>query len=151
MSFLVGMKQYAGNWASTQAFVDKEKEDRINERIVKAADNQIDQIIPIFGKELEVFIQKAIVFRMMHPMGRMHITRTCGTATTWTRGFFEKEFLGNAAGWNFGDAHCNDERLIEAVQEGNHEPIDLRVVFTESQPISQRRSTQSDRCCARCR
>ena len=35
VSFLVGMKQYAGNWAaSSWSFKDKEKEDRINERIV---------------------------------------------------------------------------------------------------------------------
>ena len=76
VSFLIGLKQYAGNWASTSwSFRDKEKEDRLNERIVKAADNQIDQIEPLFGKEIsEIFIQKAIAFRMMHPMGRMHIT-----------------------------------------------------------------------------
>ena len=70
------MKQYAGNWASgTFSFRDKSMEDRINERIVKAADNQIDQIEPLFGKEIsEIFIQKAVAFRMMHPMGRMHIS-----------------------------------------------------------------------------
>ena len=76
VSFLVGMKQYAGNWASgTFSFRDKSMEDRINERIVKAADNQIDQLDPLFGMEIsEIFIQKAVAFRMMHPMGRMHIS-----------------------------------------------------------------------------
>ena len=76
VSFLVGMKQYAGNWASgTFSFRDKSMEDRINERIVKAADNQIDQLNPLFGNEIsEIFIQKAVAFRMMHPMGRMHIS-----------------------------------------------------------------------------
>ena len=50
---LVQMKQYAGNWASaTFSFRDKEMEDRINERIVKAADNQIDQLDPLFGNEI---------------------------------------------------------------------------------------------------
>jgi hypothetical protein len=140
VSFLVGMKQYAGNWASTTwAFVDKEKEDRLNERIVKASDNQIDQIEPIFGKEIsEVFIQKAMAFRMMHPMGRMHITLHMRHNNDMdTRVLREGEFLGNVLlGWNFGDGHCNDERLIEAVQERCHyEPGDLRVVFTESQPM----------------
>ena len=76
ISFLPSMRQYAGNWASaTFSFRDKSMEDRINERIVKAADNQIDQLDPLFGKEIsEIFIQKAMAFRMMHPMGRMHIT-----------------------------------------------------------------------------
>ena len=76
VSFLVGMKQYAGNWASGSfSFRDKAMEDRINERIVKAADNQIDQLEPLFGKEIsEIFVQKAVAFRMMHPMGRMHMS-----------------------------------------------------------------------------
>ena len=140
VSFLIGMKQYAGNWASTTwAFRDKEKEDRLNERIVKASDNQIDQIEPIFGKEIsEVFIQKAMAFRMMHPMGRMHITLQMRHNDDMdTRVLREGEFLGNVLlGWNFGDGHCNDERLVEAVQQRcNYEPGDLRVVFTESQPM----------------
>jgi hypothetical protein len=140
VSFLIGMKQYAGNWASTTwAFRDKEKEDRLNERIVKASDNQIDQIEPIFGKEIsEVFIQKAMAFRMMHPMGRMHITlQMRHNDDIDTRVLREGEFLGNVLlGWNFGDGHCNDERLVEAVQQRCHyEPGDLRVVFTESQPM----------------
>ena len=140
VSFLVGMKQYAGNWASTTwAFRDKEKEDRLNERIVKASDNQIDQLEPIFGKEIsEVFIQKAMAFRMMHPMGRMHITlQMRHNDDIDTRVLREGEFLGNVLlGWNFGDGHCNDERLVEAVQQRCHyEPGDLTVVFTEAQPM----------------
>jgi hypothetical protein len=140
VSFLIGLKQYAGNWASTTwAFRDKEKEDRLNERIVKAADNQIDQIEPIFGKEIsEIFIQKAIAFRMMHPMGRMHITlhmRHSGDIDS--RVLREGEFVSNVlTGWNFGDGHCHDERLVEAVQQRcRYEPGDLVVVFTESQPM----------------
>jgi hypothetical protein len=140
VSFLIGMKQYAGNWASTTwAFRDKEKEDRINERIVKASDNQIDQIEPIFGKEIsEIFIQKAMAFRMMHPMGRMHITlQMRHNDDIDTRVLREGEFVGNVLlGWNFGDGHCNDERLVEAVQQRcQYEPGDLTVVFTESQPM----------------
>lgn len=140
VSFLIGMKQYAGNWASTTwSFRDKEKEDRLNERIVKAADNQIDQIEPIFGKEIsEIFIQKAMAFRMMHPMGRMHITMHMRhTPDVDDRVLREGEFVSNTlTGWNFGDGHCHDERLVEAVQERcNYEPGDLLVVFTESQPM----------------
>ena len=130
VSFLIGLKQYAGNWASTTwSFRDKEKEDRLNERIVKAADNQIDQIEPLFGKEIsEIFIQKAIAFRMMHPMGRMHITlhmRHSGDIDT--RVMREGEFISNTlTGWNFGDGHCHDERLVEAVQQRcSYEPGDL--------------------------
>lgn len=140
VSFLIGMKQYAGNWASTTwSFRDREKEDRLNECIVKAADNQIDQLEPLFGREIsEIFVQKAVAFRMMHPMGRMHITlhmRHSGDIDT--RVLREGEFVSNTlTGWNFGDGHCHDERLVEAVQERcKYEPGDLVVVFTESQPM----------------
>ena len=139
VSFLVGMKQYAGNWASgTFSFRDKSMEDRINERIVKAADNQIDQLDPLFGMEIsEIFIQKAVAFRMMHPMGRMHISalmrHTDGLDDRIQR---EGEFVSNVlTGWNFGDGHCLDERLIEALQERcQYEPGDVVVAWTESQP-----------------
>ena len=49
----------------------------------------------------------------------------------------EAEFICNSLiGWNFGDGHLHDERLISAVQERcQYEPGDLVVAFTESQPI----------------
>lgn len=140
VSFLVGMKQYAGNWASaTFSLRNKEIEDRINERIVKAADNQIDQIEPLFGREIsEIFIQKAVAFRMMHPMGRMHISGLmCHVDDLDDRIQREGEFLSNVlTGWNFGDGHCLDERLIAGWQERcQYEPGDVVAVFTESQPM----------------
>ena len=139
VSFLVGMKQYAGNWASaTFSFRNKSMEDRINEKIVKSSENQIDQIEPLFGKEIsESFIQKAVAFRMMHPMGRMHISalmrHTPGLDDRIQR---EGEFVSNVlTGWNFGDGHCLDERLIAGLQERcQYEPGDVVVAWTESQP-----------------
>ena len=140
VSFLVGMKQYAGNWAAaTFSLRNKEIEDRINERVVKAADNQIDQIEPLFGLEIsEVFIQKAVAFRMMHPMGRMHISGLlCHVGNLDDRIQREGEFLSNVlTGWNFGDGHCLDERLIAGWQERcQYEPGDVVAVFTESRPM----------------
>jgi hypothetical protein len=144
VSFLVGMKQYAGNWsAATFSLRNKEIEDRINQKIVKAADNQIDQIEPLFGKEIsEIFIQKAVAFRMMHPMGRMHISGLmCHVDSLDTRVQREGEFLSNVlTGWNFGDGHCLDERLIAAWQDRcQYDPGDVIAVFTESQPAFSKR------------
>ena len=140
VSFLIGMKQYAGNWASTTwSFSDSEKEDRLNERIVKAADNQVDQLEPLFGREIsEIFMQKALAFRLMHPMGRAHLAlQLRHNPDMNTRVLREGEFFSyTITGWNFGDGHCHDERLIEAVQQRcNYEPGELLVVFTESQPM----------------
>lgn len=140
VSFLIGMKQYAGNWASaTFSLRNQEIEDRINERIVKSSDNQIDQIEPLFGREIsEIFIQKGVAFRMMHPMGRMHISGLmCHVGNLDTRIQREGEFLSNVlTGWNFGDGHCLDERLIAGWQERcQYEPGDVVAVFTESRPM----------------
>jgi len=139
VSFLVGMKQYAGNWAAaTFSFRDKSMEDRINEKIVKASDNQIDQLEPLFGKEIsEIFVQKAVAFRMMHPMGRMHMSALmCHVDSMDDRLQREGEFVSNVlTGWNFGDGHCLDERLIAGMQERcQFEPGDVILAWTESQP-----------------
>jgi hypothetical protein len=139
VSFLVGMKQYAGNWASASfSFRDKSMEDRINDKIVKSADNQIDQLEPLFGSEIsEIFVHKAVAFRMMHPMGRMHISALMRHVDDLdTRVQREGEFVSNVlTGWNFGDGHCLDERLIAGMQERcQYEPGDVVIAFTESQP-----------------
>src|SRR4029078_4746259 len=98
------MKRWAGTGAwGTFSFRDKSMEDRINQRIVKSADNQIDQIEPLFGKEISgIFVQKAVAFRMMHPMGRMHMSawmrHTPGLDDRVQR---EGEFVSNVlTGWN---------------------------------------------------
>jgi hypothetical protein len=57
----------------------------------------------------------------------------------------EGEFVCNTlVGWNFGDGHLHDERLIAAVQRQlSFEPGELRLMFVESQPIHKK--TQSYR------
>ena len=49
------------------------KKDRINEKIVKAADNQIDQLEPLFGREISKSLSERRSLRMI-PMNRMHIS-----------------------------------------------------------------------------
>ena len=74
---------------------------------------------------------------MMHPMGRMHISGLmCHVDDLDKRIQREGEFLSNVlTGWNFGDGHCLDERLIAAWQERcEYEPGDVIAVFTESRP-----------------
>jgi hypothetical protein len=70
-------------------------------------------------------------------MGRMHISALmCHVDDLDHRVQREGEFVTNVlTGWNFGDGHCLDERLIQGVQERcNYEPGDLVIAFTESQP-----------------
>ena len=54
----------------------------------------------------------------------------------------EGEFMSNILlGWNFGDGHLNDERLVAAVQERlDLQPGDLVMVYCESQATPWRHS-----------
>jgi hypothetical protein len=140
VSFLPSMRQYAGNWASGMwAFRDREAEEKLNTYIVKSADNQIDQVVPLFGEEIsEIFLQKAVAFRTMHTQGRALLSLIMRHVPTLEgRVVREAEFVCNTLlGWNFGDGHLHDERLIAAVQKRcNFEPGELVIAWTESQPI----------------
>jgi uncharacterized membrane protein YkgB len=140
VSFLPSMRQYAGNWASaTWAFRGREAEEKLNTHIVKPAKNQIDQLTAAFGNEVaEIFLQKAVAWRTMHSQGRALISlmlrHTDDIENYVVR---EAEFICNTlTGWNFGDGHLHDERLITAVQKRcGFEPGELIITFTESQPI----------------
>ncbi len=140
ISFLPSMRQYAGNWASaTWAFRGREVEEKLNQHVTKASANQIDQLSPLFGNEIsEMFLQKAMAWRTMHSQGRalmsLMMRHTDDLENYVIR---EAEFVCNSlTGWNFGDGHLHDERLIAAVQKRcNFEPGELIVTWTESQPI----------------
>ena len=43
---------------------------------------------------------------------------------------------GQVLGWNFGDGHLHDHRLLAAIQaQCGFEPGELRCIFVESQPL----------------
>jgi len=128
------------NWAAaTWAFRDRAAEEKLNAHIVKSATNQIDQVTPLFGNDIsEIFLQKAVAFRSMHPHGRAHLSLLMRHLDELEHHVIrEAEFVCNTLlGWNFGDGHLHDERLIAAVQARcNFAPGELVVAWTESQPI----------------
>jgi hypothetical protein len=143
VSFLPSMRQYAGNWASATWVMAPGVEARLNE-LPKPAPNQTDQL-EAMGYEpefAEITIQKAMAWRAMHSQGR-------GLYSVMLREFpedleqrtlREAEFICNTlVGWNFGDGHLHDERLIAAVQRRLQlSPGDLVVIFVESQAIHHR-------------
>ncbi|WP_020109291.1 DUF3556 domain-containing protein [Nocardia sp. 348MFTsu5.1] len=140
VSFLPSMRQYAGNWASaTWAFRGRDMEEKLNTHIVKYNTNQIDQLTAAFGAEVaEIFMQKAVAWRTMHSQGRALISLMMRhTDSLENYVIREGEFVCTTlVGWQFGDAHLHDERLIEAVQRRcDFAPGELIVTFTESQPI----------------
>jgi hypothetical protein len=147
VSFLPSMRQYAGNWASAMwAFAPGAEAKLDNGSIVKAAKMQKEQLMmpPLMGDTLdepsaEVVMNQMLGWRSMHSQGRglnsVMINTLGKDIDTYT--LREAEFCCNAIlGFNFGDGHLHDEKLIRAIQKRvGFEPGEFIVVWVESEPV----------------
>ncbi|WP_028655473.1 DUF3556 domain-containing protein [Nocardioides sp. J54] len=146
VSFLPSMRQYAGNWACSVWAMKPGVEERLNE--LPLTESQVDQLqrmkpMPYTAEDAEMAIQKAIAWRAMHSQGRGLLSVLCERLDDLeSRTVREGEFVCNTIlGWNFGDGHLHDERLVRAVQDRLHlAPGDLVVVYCESQATPWRTS-----------
>ncbi|GAA3661023.1 DUF3556 domain-containing protein [Nocardioides ginsengisoli] len=146
VSFLPSMRQYAGNWASAVWAMKPGIEARLNE--LPLVENQVDQLqrmqpMPYDADTAEMTIQKALAWRSMHSQGRgLFSVLYARLDDIETRTVREGEFVCNAVlGWNFGDGHLHDERLVAAIQKRlNLAPGDLVVAYCESQATPWRTS-----------
>lgn len=147
VSFLPSMRQYAGNWATAIWVMRPGVEERLNE--IKCVETQMDQLQRMIGMpyehdDAEMTMQKVNGWRALHSQGRglysvayEHLDDIEGRVVR------EGEFMSNILlGWNFGDGHLNDERLVAAVQKRlNLAPGDLVSVYAESQATPWRTDT----------
>lgn len=141
VSFLPSMRQYAGNWASAVWTMKPGIQDRFNE--LPLVENQVDQLqrmalTPYEKDEAEMTVQKATAWRTLHSQGRgLFSVMYDHLDDIESRTIWEGEFIcSTILGWNFGDGHLHDERLVAAVQKRlNLEPGDLVVAYCESQAI----------------
>ena len=144
VSFLIGMRQYAGNWAnSTMAFRNNGCEAKLdNPEFVTSMTSPHHQLSGLFGPEgAEIFLQKTTAFRMMNTQGRGHMSIFPDVVDSMENyRFREGEVLCTFfSGWQFGDGHLFDERTIAAVQKRCHfEPGEFISVWTESQPLHKK-------------
>ena len=140
VSFLVAMRYYAGNWAwNSWLFhgTSYNKLDRLT-RAAPLAFQQREQFLPP-DKAVESSAG-SLSFRTLHLQGRvlgMVLPRLLGGRAyqeyVWSEG---EEVAASVLGWNFGEGHLADERLLAAVQEQcQFEEGELRVVCVEAQPI----------------
>lgn len=151
VSFLPSMRQYAGNWASAVWAMKPGVEERLNE--LPLVENQIDQLqrmkpTPYEHDDADMTLQKAVAWRSMHSQGRgLFSVLYTHLDDIETRTVREGEFMCNTiVGWNFGDGHLHDERLIAAIQRRLHlEPGDLVVAYCESQAMPWRNPPQQYR------
>ena len=144
VSFLPSMRQYAGNWASAMWAFAPGAEARLDEHLVKGAPMQKQQLTDIYGAEVaEVVLQQPLGWRAMHSQGRglnsVMMNQLGADIDTYT--LREAEFSCNAVvGFNFGDGHLHDHRLIAAIQRRcRFAPGEFVVVWVESQPVGDHR------------
>jgi Transmembrane protein of unknown function (DUF3556) len=143
VSFLPSMRYYAGNWATSQWLFRKGAEDRLDLGIVKAAPTVRKQLEKFYESDLiDVLLYKGLAFRSMHSHGRA-LNGLSARAVDDIEEYDVREgelIAGVVLGYNFGDGHFHDQRLLAAVQKRcGFAEGQLRVVTLESQPAGDGR------------
>jgi hypothetical protein len=149
VSFLPSMRYYAGNWATSQWLFrrggdgEESAEAKLDRDLVKAAPTVGVQLEKFYEPELiDVLLYKGLAFRSMHSHGRALNALTARAAEDVEEyDVREGELVaGVVLGYNFGDGHFHDQRLLAAVQERcRYAPGEVRVVTLESQPAQAQR------------
>ncbi|OHU21503.1 hypothetical protein BKG76_12795 [Mycobacteroides franklinii] len=149
ISFLPGMRYYAGNWDTTLWCVKPSASAKIDKGIVAIASMPQAQMERYYGTEqAPLLMYIGYAFRAMNTHGRAMFT----LAHRAMAGQNEDDYVitdgericSTAIGWNFGDGHMHNEQLIAAMQERcQFEPGEVRIVLLDAQPIH--RQTQQYR------
>jgi hypothetical protein len=140
VSFLVAMRYYAGNWA-WNAWLFRNQSYRKLDRLKRAA--------PLLREQQEKFLpaEQAVeadcgflAFRTMHLQGRilgMLLPQATDGNPYQQYTYCDGETVAaSVVGWNFGEGHLADERLVEAIQrQCGFEDGEVRVICVEAQPI----------------
>lgn len=141
VSFLPAMRYYAGNWATSQWLFKCEDraEGRMDFCLTKPAPTVARQLEKFYDHgTVEVLLHKGLAFRSMHSHGRA-LASLAIRAVDDIEQYDVREgelIAGVACGYNFGDGHFHNERLLEAIQKRClFEPGQLRVVTLEAQPV----------------
>jgi hypothetical protein len=142
VSFLPGMRYYAGNWDTTLWCVKPSAEQKIAAGIVAIASMPAAQMEKFYGSRetAEMYQYMGYAFRAFNTHGRAMFT----LAHRAMAGLNEDDYVltdgericSTAIGWNFGDGHMHNEQLIAALHERCHfEPGEVRVLLLDAQPI----------------
>ena len=145
ISFLPGMRYYAGNWGTSLWLFrkDTKAETCLDERACKVARVTVQQLAKLYGRETaEYFIEKGLAFRAMHSHGRA-LNALAARAVDDVDAYDIRDgeiVSGVVNGWNFGDGHFHNRQLLDAVQDRcQFAEGELRVVVLEGQPIHRQK------------
>ena len=138
VSFLLSMRYYAGNWAYS-VWLFRGESHRKLDQLTKSSPWVYDQLARFYDRSTSVgLFGKVMGFRCMHLHGRaLPVLLPKAVDRLQDYEYVDGEIVaGLALGWNFGDGHLHDERLLAAIQEQcQFEEGELRCIFVESQPF----------------
>lgn len=146
VSFLPGMRYYAGNWDTGLWCVKPSAAAKIEANVVSIASMPQAQMERYYGspETAQMYLYMGYAFRAFNTHGRAMFT----LAHRAMAGHNEDDYVltdgericSTAIGWNFGDGHMHNEQLIEALQERCHfEPGEIRILLLDAQPIHKQR------------
>ena len=146
VSFLPGMRYYAGNWDTSLWCLTPSAEQKISEGIVAIASMPAAQMEKFYGslETAQMYQYMGYAFRAFNTHGRAMFTLAHRAMAgrdeadyTLTDG---ERIVSTAIGWNFGDGHMSNEQLVAALQKRCHfEPGEVRVLMLDAQPIHRQR------------
>jgi hypothetical protein len=140
VSFLVAMRYYAGNWA-WNAWLFRDRSYEKLHRLKRAAPLLVEQQQRFLPPEQAVRADAGfLAFRTMHLQGRilgMLLPRALDGNPFREYTYADGEAVaGSVVGWNFGEGHLADERLVAAIRDQcGFDDGELRVICVEAQPI----------------
>ncbi|WP_197382043.1 DUF3556 domain-containing protein [Mycolicibacterium mengxianglii] len=150
VSFLPGMRYYAGNWDTSLWCLTPSADAKIAKNIVAIASMPAAQLEKFYGSKeaAQIPMYMGYAFRAFNTHGRALFTLAHRAMAghneddyTLTDG---ERIVSTAIGWNFGDGHMSNEQLVAALQQRcGFEPGEVRIVMLDAQPIH--RQTQQYR------
>jgi hypothetical protein len=144
VSFLPGLRYYAGNWATSLWLWGDGAFETAGQRFTTSAPSPTAQITRLYGEGVyDLVVARVQAFRSMHLHGRAlnGLLPLAVEDLDDPRGLdafqvIDGELIaGYLLGWNFGEGHLHHEQLIAVVQERcRFRPGQLRCVLLEAQP-----------------
>jgi hypothetical protein len=142
VSFLPGMRYYAGNWDTTVWCVKPSADEKFRTGSRALGPMYHLQLERLYKTKEEVLvpIHLAFAFRGMNTHGRALYTLVHRALAGYDEDDYNlcegENLCSMVLGWNFGDGHMHNECLIDALQQRcGFEPGDVRVVILDAQPI----------------
>jgi len=133
------MRYYAGNWAWSAWMLRGDSTQRLD-RLKRAAPLLREQIARYSPADLDGMDSRGTAFRSSHLQGRalgLLLPETIDDRPFPDYSYFDGEIIAaSVLGWNFGEGHLCDERLLAGIQsQCDFEAGELRVLTVESQPL----------------